>query len=362
MRKDGDLVSVVMSVYKTDTALLARAAKSILDQTYSNIEFIIIDDGCDDKCREYLEKMDDQRVKLLHNFSNLGLAASLNKGMDIAKGKYIARMDADDYSLPDRISEQVSYMDRHRDVDVLACVSADIKDGKLTGGIGGAYASLDSDEMRIELSLAPMTFPHPTVMFRTDFLRENNLRYDESFMRSQDYDMWARCSMYGKLDSLQKVLLLYNSDDEKSNGLSKEQIYYSDLTKVKCLMRLIPNPDGHETELYIRMRDTGLSGTVNDNLELVKKLILANKGLKLYDYSRYRHILYFWWGRKMLYAENRRYLADFLKHPGFIVNVVISCANRLPRYVRQYRYARRFRWRVLTEGYYKQAVSNAAIR
>ncbi len=335
-----DLVTVLMSVYKTDVNLLDRAVNSILNQTYRDFEFLIVDDGADPDCVDYLERIADPRVILIHNDSNIGLAASLNKGIDIARGKYIARMDADDYSYPNRLYEQVSYMNQHSDIDVLACISMDIKDGKMTGGIGGAYARFDNEDMRIELSLAPKVFPHPTVMFRTDFLNDNNLRYDKSFIRSQDYDMWARCSMYGKLDSLQKVLLLYNSNDEKGKGLSDKQILYSNLTKLKCLERLLPNPTEKEKDLYIHMRDTGITGTVQDNLALVDKLISINNNKDVYHPRKYRHILYFWWGRKMLYSENRRYLSEFLRRPVFILRVLSAFAERVPGYVHQRLYTK----------------------
>jgi len=330
-----DLVSVLMSVYKTDVELLDRAVKSILNQTYNELEFIIIDDGADRDCLYYLERIKDPRVLLIHNSSNVGLAASLNRGIDIAKGKYIARMDADDYSFPDRIYEQVRYMNQHIDVDVLACISMDVKEGKLTGGIGGAYVHFNNEDMQIELSLAPKTFPHPTVMFRASFLNDNNIRYDETFMRSQDYDMWARCSVCGKLDSLQRVLLLYNTDDEKNLGLSEKQVYYSNQTKIKCMKRLLPDASDKEKNLYIHMRDKKMTGSVKENLAFIGKLIESNKTAGIYNRFKFRTIIYFWWGRKALYYENRDTLCEFFKHPDFIINALISVVCRFPMHLCQ---------------------------
>ena len=87
-----------MSVYKTNISLLERAVNSILMQTYQNLEFIIIDDGASEESLIYLDNIADNRVCIIHNERNMGLATSLNKGINLAKGKYIARMDADDYS------------------------------------------------------------------------------------------------------------------------------------------------------------------------------------------------------------------------------------------------------------------------
>ncbi len=335
------LVTVLMSVYIADTRLLDRAVKSILNQTYRNIEFIIVDDGADKNCLEYLDAISDSRVVIIHNETNMGLAASLNKGIEAANGEYIARMDSDDYSLPERISEQVRYMNEHSDVDVLACIAMDIQGDKLTGGIGGAYAHFDNDDMRIELSIGPKTFPHPAVMFRKSFLTENSIRYDESFKRAQDYDMWARCSLYGKLDSLQKVLLFYNIEEGRNNDTSEQQLYYSDLAKLKCLERLIPDATDREKDLYVHMKDMEMTGSVGDNLSFVNKLIEMNNEKKVYDPGKYEEILYFWWGRKMLYPENRGYFSEFISYKGFAAKAFCVLLRRMPGHLYQQLYLKR---------------------
>lgn len=334
-KTNSDLVTVLMSVYNTDIKLLDRAVMSILNQTYENIEFIIVDDGAGEGFQNYISEIQDPRIVVLRNDSNIGLAASLNRGLKIARGRFIARMDADDYSCPDRISEQVRYMHEHESVDVLAGISLDIRDGRFTGDIGGAYYKFDSETFKIELSLGPKTFPHPTVMFRADFLNKYGLKYDEEFKRSQDYDMWAKCSMYGKLDSLQKVVLYYNTDDKKSDGLSEGQVYYSNLTKIKCLHRLVENATEREEELYIRLKDTKMTGSVRENVCLVRELVNCNRALKLYNPHKYKRVLYFWWGKKMLYRENREHLSGFLKYPLFVINAAASLAEGLPGYLRR---------------------------
>lgn len=344
IQKDS-LVTVLMSVYKSDADLLKRAVNSILVQTYTNLEFIIVDDGTDRDCLEYLESISDPRVVLIHNSANLGLAASLNKGIEKAAGKYIARMDADDYSIPERIHYQVQYMEEHTDVDVLACVSLDIQGDRYTGGIGGAYASFDNEDMRIELSIGPKTFPHPSVMFRMSFLADNNIRYDEAYKRAQDYDMWARCSLCGKLDSLQRVLLLYNIEDGRNNSISEQQTYYSDLTKLKCLDRLIPDATKRERDLYVHMKDIKLTGSVVENITLVRRLIACNEEKKLYDRRKYEQILYFWWGRKMLYPVNRKYLSQFLTDRDFLTKTCKAFVLRLPGHLYQMIYLKMTRIR-----------------
>ena len=105
-------VSVVMSVYNGEL-FLKEAIDSILSQTYKKFEFIIIDDGSTDGSLNIINEYSDERIKILVNPKNEGLIFSLNKGIELALGTYIVRMDADDISLPQRIEEQVSFMEKH---------------------------------------------------------------------------------------------------------------------------------------------------------------------------------------------------------------------------------------------------------
>ena len=110
------LVSVIMSNYNTDIKQLDTAVNSILNQTFSDFEFIIVDDCSTDDSLEYLRKLDDKRIVLLENETNMGLTKSLNIALENARGKYIVRMDSDDISLPNRIERQVEFMQSHQNV------------------------------------------------------------------------------------------------------------------------------------------------------------------------------------------------------------------------------------------------------
>ena len=345
-----DLVTVVMSVYRTERRLLVRAVESIFHQTYDKFEFVIIDDGADENCKDYLNSICDDRIILISNEQNIGLAASLNKGIQIAHGKYIVRMDADDYSYPERLSKQIGYLEDHDEIDVLACISMDICHGELTGGIGGAYRSFDNETMKIELSFGPKTFPHPTVVFRTAFLKDNNIRYDESFVRAQDYDMWARCVMLGRLASLQMPLLLYNSDDKETTEPSEEQIRFSNITKLECLYRLLPDATDREKELYVHMKDMKITGTPKENILFIRRLVKANDSRMIYDRREYREVIYFWWGRKMFYSGNLALLPEFLKDISYTLNAVVATMCRLPGHICQRIYERKLVRKITKEG------------
>lgn len=310
------VVSVIMAVYNEKTALLSRAVDSILNQTLSELELIIINDGSDEECRSFLHSLKDNRITVLDNESNMGLSASLNRGLKVAKGKYIARMDSDDYSYPDRLRQQVGFMEQHKDIDVLSCIARIVTDGKATG-FTGVYRRFVHEDFYILLSIGPMPYPHPTVMFRKSFLDKYDLKYDIDFKRAQDYNMWARCAEKGRFSALGTVLFDYNDVKKQSSKPSALQREYADRTKLYCLQRLLPDCSDRQKELYVHMKDPEVYGTAGENIELLNRLVSANNVKRVYDPVRYKKLLYFWWGRKALYKCNRNSLKEFFADADF---------------------------------------------
>ena len=112
-------ISVIMSIYNTRREYIIRAVDSILKQTFDDFEFIIVNDGSEDFVRETIQTFSDKRIKYLENGKNIGLVRSLNRALELSSGEYIARMDSDDISLPQRFERQVEYMDKNPHVGVL---------------------------------------------------------------------------------------------------------------------------------------------------------------------------------------------------------------------------------------------------
>lgn len=213
---ENPMISVVMSVYNAEK-YLDEAIESILNQTYKDFEFIIINDGATDKSLEIIEKYknQDDRIVLISR-ENRGLIASLNEGIEKARGKYIARMDADDISLPKRFEEQVEFMESEN-IDIC----------------GGNYLSINSDGSLFSLNLTPQShelctlslvskvpFAHPTVMIRKEFLEKYSLEYGQSnFQKAEDLDLWLRMHEKGaKFGNISELILKYRIID---NSLSK---------------------------------------------------------------------------------------------------------------------------------------------
>ncbi|MGI5919604.1 MAG: glycosyltransferase family 2 protein [Christensenellales bacterium] len=203
MNTQKPLVSVVMCNYNTKEEYLRSAIESILRQTYEHFEFIIIDDASTGNDVEVIRSYCDLRIILLQNERNRRTAYSANRGLETARGEYIARMDADDIALPYRLERQVAYMEQHRDIDIL-CAQTRFFDSR-----EGVFAPNLTQPDRMKTALffgCPIV--NPTVMFRASFIRKHGIRYDESAM-AEDYELWSRCIPIAKICEYPHVLLNY---------------------------------------------------------------------------------------------------------------------------------------------------------
>jgi hypothetical protein len=191
-----------MSVYN-GAATLPEALAGALAQTWRDFELLVIDDGSTDDSPAILAACADRRLRVVRNERNLGLTASLNRGLALAQGEYIARMDADDISLPQRLARQVSFLDAN--MGVAACGTW----VETFGERGEIWRFPPKDEdIRSEL-LFVNVLAHGSVMLRRAALAAHGLRYDERHVRGQDYDLWVRLSCHAKLANLPEVLLRY---------------------------------------------------------------------------------------------------------------------------------------------------------
>lgn len=201
------LVSIIMSVYNGEK-FLSEAIESILNQTYRNIEFIIINDGSTDESKSIIEKyLYDSRIKYLDNLTNKGLIYSLNLGIDKSKGKYIARMDCDDISYLHRIETQVKFMEENEDV-VLSGSGVDIIFEGIPFYKKRINPIVDYEELKVKC-LFNSCFTHPSVIIRREYLIKNKLRYEEKYKNAEDYALWTNILPYAKCVNIKEALLKY---------------------------------------------------------------------------------------------------------------------------------------------------------
>lgn len=196
-------VSVVISVYN-GLPYLEEAIESILRQTFENFEFIIINDGSSDGSKEVLERLagQDGRIRLVHQ-KNLGLPAALNRGIGMAGGKYIARMDADDISLAGRLQHQVDFLNEHPEVGVLGTQISEINDEGTEHPNGWLLPTTPG--FTAWRTLFRCCICHPSVMMRRHILSKVG-GYDVSLRVAQDFDLWTRLILHTGLQNLPEVL------------------------------------------------------------------------------------------------------------------------------------------------------------
>lgn len=214
-------VSVVMSVYN-DAEQVAATISSILQQTFSNFEFIIIDDCSTDNSPGVIQSFNDARIKLLKNETNHGLAASLNRGIHEAKGKYIARIDSDDIALPERLQVQFNFMEQHPEIGV--CGSYYKNFGYLTN-----ISTVPLDDFSIKFKLlydCPLL--HPSLIIRKEVLDKNNMYFNPAFRKNQDYELYSRLVDVTKFANIPQVLMQYHQVESNltriQTGIQRENI------------------------------------------------------------------------------------------------------------------------------------------
>jgi glycosyltransferase involved in cell wall biosynthesis len=285
------LISVVLPTYNTSVSFLREAVDSILAQTFQDFELIVIDDGSTNEAPAYLDSLTDPRIRLIRNERNLGITKSLNRGFRASRGKYIARMDGDDVSVPDRLEKQFLFMESHPEVIVCGSkVSFDRNDT-----LPDRKKPMDMEGYRIRMLFCNPGPFHPTAVFRRETLTQHQIEYDERLKYGQDYGMWETLSQIGRIYTLpDKLLYFRRHEDSISVAHRSEQIQCDMLTQQKLLLRLLDHVTPAEQELHYRY-STGyypgqpMTDTVGD---WYRRLIAANRQKRIYNcrrFNRYVH-------------------------------------------------------------------------
>lgn len=215
---DLPLVSVLMPVYNGEK-YLKEAIESILNQTYTNFEFIIINDGSTDKSEEIILSYTDTRINYISNSANIKLIKTLNVGLNAATGKYICRMDADDISLQNRIELQVDFMENHPKYVLAGTYVNTINElGQLQKTI--EYYTQDEDLRFAMIHYCP--FIHPSVILRSDILKKTNFHYLEDYIHAEDYHLWTILANEGKVANIPLYLLNYRVHPEQISSVNEQ--------------------------------------------------------------------------------------------------------------------------------------------
>ena len=215
------LVSVVMATFNEKPDIVGKAIESILSQTYQNLELLVLDDSTAEETRRKIDSYsNDSRVKVVREQTRMGFVPALNKGLKLAAGKYIARMDGDDISLPERFEKQIAYLEENEDVSVLGG-QINIIDENDDIVSERKYPVGKKQILKYEIFRCPLA--HPTVMFRHKLV-ENGFLYDESLKRAEDLNLWLSIQKAGyRIDNLTDKLLNYRVCESLAQKRGREQ-------------------------------------------------------------------------------------------------------------------------------------------
>lgn len=214
------LISVILPVYNAED-FIGEAIQSILNQTYTNFELIILHDGSNDNTLHVIQQITDPRIILVNDGQNKGLVHRLNQGIDLAKGQYIARMDADDISTPDRFEKQVNILNNQPEIGIVSSWF------KLLGGSNKVIKQPISSGKILFSLLYSCPVTHPAVMLRAELL--NNARYHAEFFPVEDYHLWYMLSDKTFFYNIPEVLLHYRVHNQSVSKL--QQTKQDNMTK-----------------------------------------------------------------------------------------------------------------------------------
>jgi glycosyltransferase involved in cell wall biosynthesis len=276
--KNQPLVSVIMPVYNCEL-YIKESIDSILNQSYKNIELIIIDDGSKDKSSDIVTSYEDKRIKFIKNKNNKGVSATRNVGLKTAEGKYVAIMDADDISSLKRIEKQVKFLEENDEY----------------GLIGGHYVrfevkpflnkkklikhSLISEQNRVKINFLG-SFASSTVMMKNCLIIKHKLFFDTKLKVAEDFDFWRRIGKYSKVTNIDEILLYYRYH---SNNTMKTNKVPSQHT-IKAIRKSLNDLGIKNNDIF--RNDTQLIKDIKSFFILVERLedyIRVNKKTNLFN-------------------------------------------------------------------------------
>jgi glycosyltransferase involved in cell wall biosynthesis len=295
------IVSVIMPVYNCE-AYIRESLESILNQTIADFEFLIIDDASKDKTADLIKCYNDPRIHLIEKPVNTGYSNSLNLGIKLAKGKYIARMDGDDISLPERFAKQVAFLERNP--EVVACGSFCYRMGE------NKIVFVPEKHESIKLTLLKENaIVHPSVMMRKDALDELSMVYDVGKEPAEDYHLWVRLLLIGKLHNLQEVLLNYRvHNTQVTKKRNEQQLNSATSSKLELLKYLNLKINAEEREVFKKIFLNKAEFTINE-IEIFQRLkdkLIAGNVEGFFEQHGFQEYL--------IYLENRlgkKVLASF---------------------------------------------------
>lgn len=316
------LVSVVMPVYNSE-AFVKEAIESILNQTCQQIELIIINDGSTDKSDLIIKGFDDRRIRYVNNRINKGIVSTINEGLLLSRGKYIARMDADDIALPTRLAKQVDFLETHPDVKLCGTTAIAInKNGKQVVKLN---RPVKYNEIKA-FNLFRNAFIHPTILADADLIKK--IGFTEDYKYAEDYFTFSQFTMNYKVANLKEPLILYRLHDESITATKNKEMIASELKTIAYLLSFLF--DAVELEMtqihHSLLRPQAIPFSIEDIHSHLYKILKANEAKQVFDQSVLTRHLHKEWFNYLYKNKKPNSLRRYLSSP------MISFKNIVPKY------------------------------
>jgi glycosyltransferase involved in cell wall biosynthesis len=331
-----NLISVIIPTYNREN-FIKETIDSVLNQTYKNIEILIVDDGSTDNTREIIESINDPRIIYIYQ-DNTGASASRNTGIKNAKGEYVAFLDSDDSWLPDKLEKQIKFIQNNPQIDI--CGGWILQFDEKSNKIWKLYSE-PSDIKAYNLFNNPLF--QTTVLLKKEVLYEYNVFYNPEYKSSNDYDFFSRLLEFAEPYNIPEILAKYRTHyNQLSTKTRSEQNNYSKQIKLNLLKKM--NLEPTEEELDLHQSITLL--TFNANCDTFKKfniwfekLIIANKKTKIYSEFSFNKIICDYWLSIIAVSKNKALLAFIyfliaplpikLKIELFSKRLIVNIQNRI---------------------------------
>lgn len=290
---ENTLVSVLLPAYNAEK-YLAEAIESVLSQTYTRFEFIIINDGSTDSTEQIINSFNDTRICYIKNETNIGLIATLNKGIALAKGKYLMRMDADDICFPLRMEKQVLFLNQNPEYGICGCnyIEFDNSHKKLL------KTSADHDEIYATM-LFNSSVVHPSLMIRLETIKNLTVIFDSNYPHAEDYELWSRLIAQCKFSSINEALLKYRLHEGQVTQKHKAaQIQSANLVRKNILKSTGFVFSEEELRVHCLLGSSQLLQTIEElqTIEIwLKSLIKQNNTLKVIDSAVFEKVILKQW-------------------------------------------------------------------
>lgn len=272
-------ISAVMALYNTPYSFLQVTVESILNQTFSDFELIVVDDDSSIEYRSFFERFKDKRINYIKLEKNIGPGGARNVGIRAAKGDYVAICDSDDVYMPERFEVQADFLDKNPEISLIGGAFKQSNNGKTPLVIE------DNEDIKAFM-LFNSPFANPLVMFRKDFFIKNNLLYPENVNFGEDYQLWINAMFAGiKMANLKQVLMTYTRrKGQLSKTKAEEQATILKEIYKNIFSNLKIGISQAELDLHFKLNEQDFSGiTIDEISNWFDKIIEYNKNSMIFD-------------------------------------------------------------------------------